>query len=34
VFAVQAAMLQGISVREQRSTSEVLIRCAQNVESP
>jgi DNA-binding MarR family transcriptional regulator len=34
VFAVQAAMLQGISVREQRSTAEVLIRCAENVESP
>ena len=34
VFAVQASMLQGISVREQRSVADVLIRCAQNVESP
>ena len=34
VFAVEAEMLQGISVREQRSTAEVLIRCAENVESP
>ena len=32
VFAVQAAMLQGISVREQRGTAEVLARCAQNLE--
>jgi DNA-binding MarR family transcriptional regulator len=34
VFAVQATMLQGISVREQRSVADVLIRCAHNVESP
>jgi DNA-binding MarR family transcriptional regulator len=32
VFAVQAAMLQGISVREQRSVADVLARCAQNLE--
>jgi DNA-binding MarR family transcriptional regulator len=32
VFAVQAAMLQGISVREQRSVADALARCAQNLE--
>jgi DNA-binding MarR family transcriptional regulator len=32
VSKVQAAMLQGISVSEQRSTAKVLIRCAENVE--
>jgi DNA-binding MarR family transcriptional regulator len=32
VSGVQAAMLQGISVSEQRSAAEVLIRCAQNLE--
>jgi DNA-binding MarR family transcriptional regulator len=32
VSTVQAAMLQGVSVSEQRSVAEVLIRCAENVE--
>jgi DNA-binding MarR family transcriptional regulator len=32
VSGVQAAMLQGISVSEQRRAAEVLIRCAENVE--
>jgi DNA-binding MarR family transcriptional regulator len=32
VSAVQTAMLQGVSVSEQRSVAEVLMRCAQNVE--
>jgi DNA-binding MarR family transcriptional regulator len=32
VFAVQTTMLQGISVREQRSVADVLARCAQNLE--
>ena len=32
VFAVQATMLQGISVREQRSVADALARCAQNLE--
>jgi DNA-binding MarR family transcriptional regulator len=32
VSRVQAAMLHGISVSEQRSAAEVLIRCAENVE--
>jgi DNA-binding MarR family transcriptional regulator len=32
VSRLQAAMLQGISVGEQRSAAEVLIRCAQNLE--
>ena len=32
VFAAQAAMLHGVSAREQRSVADVLIRCAQNLE--
>jgi DNA-binding MarR family transcriptional regulator len=32
VAAVQAAMMQGISVSEQRSAADVLVRCAQNLE--
>jgi DNA-binding MarR family transcriptional regulator len=32
VFAVQTTMLQGISVREQRSVADALARCAQNLE--
>jgi DNA-binding MarR family transcriptional regulator len=34
VSRVQAAMLQGISVSEQRSAAQVLIRCAENMERP
>jgi DNA-binding MarR family transcriptional regulator len=32
VFAAEAAMLHGISAREQRNVADVLIRCAANVE--
>jgi DNA-binding MarR family transcriptional regulator len=32
VSTVQAAMLQGVSVSEQRSVAEVLIHCAENLE--
>jgi DNA-binding MarR family transcriptional regulator len=32
VSGVEAAMLQGISVSEQRRAAEVLIRCAENLE--
>jgi DNA-binding MarR family transcriptional regulator len=32
VFAAEAAMLHGISAREQRNAADVLIRCAANVE--
>jgi DNA-binding MarR family transcriptional regulator len=34
VSRVQAAMLQGISVSEQRSAAQVLIRCAENMARP
>jgi DNA-binding MarR family transcriptional regulator len=34
VSAVQAAMLQGVSVSEQRSVAEVLISCAEHLERP
>jgi hypothetical protein len=33
VLAVEAAMLQGISASEQRRAAEVLLRCADNVDS-
>jgi DNA-binding MarR family transcriptional regulator len=33
VFAVEAAMLQGISVLDRRNVGEALLRCAENVES-
>ena len=32
VFGVEAAMLEGVSAREQRSVADVLARCAQNLE--
>jgi DNA-binding MarR family transcriptional regulator len=32
VSVVQAAMMQGISLSEQRSAANVLVRCAQNLE--
>jgi DNA-binding MarR family transcriptional regulator len=32
VFGVEAAMLEGISVRERRSVAEALLRCAKNLE--
>jgi DNA-binding MarR family transcriptional regulator len=32
VFAVEDAMLQGVSARERRTAAEVLMRCAENVE--
>ena len=32
VFAVEAAMLQGVSAREQRSVADVLTQCAENLE--
>jgi DNA-binding MarR family transcriptional regulator len=32
VFAVEAAMLQGISARDRRTVAEALLRCAENVE--
>ena len=33
VSAVQAAMLRGVSVSEQRRVAEILIQCAKNVEA-
>ncbi|MFZ3302298.1 MAG: MarR family transcriptional regulator [Mycobacterium sp.] len=32
VFGVEAAMLEGVSAREQRSVADVLARCAQSLE--
>ena len=32
VFGVEAAMLQGVSAREQRSVADVLARCAKSLE--
>jgi hypothetical protein len=32
VFGVEAAMLEGISVRERRSVAEALLSCAKNLE--
>jgi DNA-binding MarR family transcriptional regulator len=33
VFGVEDVMLQGISARDRRTVAEVLLRCAENVES-